>query len=131
MSSVARETACGSVIECASISGFGVCRGTGAGDFAVGFWAAIAEELPGFADFLDVVEVELSDEQFVFVAAGLGNDFSARIAEITLAVELANFPRCFDTHAIDGGDEILVGDGVRGLLEFPEIFGESSDGGRG
>ena len=114
-----------------SVGGFGTCCGAGARDFAVGFGAAVAIKLPGIADFLNVVEIEFSDEQFVFVAAGLRDDFSARIAEITLAVEFADFPRSFCADAIDGSDEVLVGDGVGGLLEFPEIFGEPGDGGGG
>src|SRR5207253_7345145 len=69
-------------------------------------------------------------QQFILVAAGLRDDFSARIAEITLAVKFADFPGSFRADAIDGGDEIGVGDGVGGLLEFPKIFGEAGNGGR-
>jgi hypothetical protein len=61
----------------------------------------------------------------------LRHDFAARIAEITLAVEFADFPGGFGADTIDGGDEILIGDGVGGLLEFPEIFGEAGYGGGG
>ena len=66
--------------------------GLRARDFAVGFRAAIAIELPGRAHFLDFIEIEIGDEQFVLVAAGLRDDFAARIAEITLAVKFADFP---------------------------------------
>jgi len=83
--------------------------------------------LPGVADFLDVVEVEFGDEEFVFVAAALSDDFSAGIAEVAFAVELPDFPRRFGTDAVDGGDEILIGDSVSRLLEFPQIFGEAGD----
>jgi hypothetical protein len=113
-----------------SIGGFRGLAGACARDLAVGFRAAVAKELPCVADFLNVVEIEFGDKEFVFVSAGLGDDFSAWIAEITFAVELAYFPRSFGADAIDGGDEILVGDGMGGLFEFPEIFGEAGDGGR-
>ena len=39
-------------------------------------------------------------------------------------------PRLFGAHAIDRRDEILIRDGVRGLFEFPEVFGEAGDRGR-
>src|SRR6267154_1297062 len=106
----------------------GVFSGTRARDFTVGFRAAVAEELPGIADFLDFIEIEFGDEQFVLVAAGLLDDFPTRIAEITLAVKFADFPGSFGANAVDSGDEILIGDGVGGLLEFPKIFGEAGNG---
>src|SRR5882724_11349122 len=106
----------------------GVFSGTRARDFTVGFRAAVAEELPGIADFLDFIEIEFGDEQFVLVAAGLLDDFPTRIAEITLAVKFADFPGSFRANAVDSGDEILIGDGVGGLLEFPKIFGEAGNG---
>jgi len=31
--------------------------------------------------------------------------------------------------AVDGADEVTVGDGVGGLFEFPEVFAEAGDGG--
>src|SRR6266481_8911751 len=107
----------------------GVFRRTRAGDFSVGFRAAIAVELPGIADFLDFIEIQLSDKELILVAAGLLDDFAARVAEITLAVEFADFPGGFGADAVDSSDEVGVGDGMGGLLEFPKIFGESGDGG--
>src|SRR5437762_147244 len=56
------------------------------------------------------------------LACDVCEDAAARIAEVALAVELADVPRCFDADAVDGADEISVGDGVGGLLEFPEIL---------
>src|SRR5260370_33912582 len=105
--------------------------GAGPRDFPVGFRAAVAIELPGVADFLNFVELQLGDEQFVLVAAGLLDDFAARVAEVTFAVKFADFPGSFGANAIDGGDEIRVGYRVSGLLEFPKIFGETGDRGRG
>src|SRR5260370_13288172 len=107
----------------------GVFRRTRAGDFSVGFRAAIAVELPGVTDFLDFIEIQLGDKELILVAAGLLDDFAARIAEITLAVELADLPGSFGADAIAGGNQIAVGDGVGGLFEFPEILGEARDGG--
>src|SRR5205807_3470043 len=80
-------------------------------------------------DFLNFVEVQFRDQQFILVTAGLGDDFSARVAKVALAVKFADFPGSFRADAIDGGDEISVCDGVGGLLEFPKILGEASDGG--
>src|SRR3989442_1973766 len=110
-----------------------VCRcdlsgGLRAGDFAIGFRAPVAIELPGGAHLVDFVQVQLSDEQLVFIAAGLRDDLPARVAEVALAVELADFPRPLVPDAVDGGDEIAVGHRVRGLLELPQIFGEARDG---
>src|SRR5260370_36489600 len=103
--------------------------GAGRRDFSVGFRAAVAIELPGVADFLDFVEIQLGDEQFILIAAGLLDDFAARVAEVAFAVKFADSPGSFGANAIDGGDEVGVGHGVGGLLEFPEIFGEAGGGG--
>src|SRR6266436_4142275 len=105
----------------------GIFRRASAGDFSVGFRTAVAVELPGIADFLDFVEVQFGDKQFILVAAGLLDDLAARSTEIALAVEFADSPGSFGADAVDGGDEIGVGDGVSGLLQFPEIFGKAGD----
>src|SRR6267143_2230574 len=55
-------------------------------------------------------------------------DFSVGF-RAAVAVEFADFPRMLGADAIDGGDEIGVGDGMGGLLELPKIFGEAGDGG--
>src|SRR5437879_8790175 len=102
--------------------------GLRAGDFAIGFRAPVAIELPGGAHLVDFVQVQLSNKQLVFIAAGLRDDLPARVAEVALAVELADFPRPLVADAVDGGDEVAVGHGVRGLLELPEIFGQAGDG---
>src|SRR5713101_6360444 len=102
------------------------CR-TGAGDFSVGFRAAVAVELPGVAGFLDFIEIQFGNKQFILVAAGLLDDLAARVAEIALAVEFANSPWRFGADAVDGSDEIGVSNSVGGLLEFPKIFGEAGD----
>jgi len=76
---------------------------------------------------LNFIQIQIGDQKLVFIAAGLRNDFTPRIAEITFAVKLADFPGLLGTHTIDGGNKIGVRDRVRGLLEFPQIFGETSD----
>src|SRR6266852_8334203 len=107
----------------------GVFSGSSARDFSVGFGPAVAVELPSIADFLNFIEIQIRDEQFILVAAGLLHDFPARVAEVALAVEFADLPRMLGTDAVDGDDKIGVGHGVSGLLEFPKIFGEAGDSG--
>src|SRR2546427_11071510 len=109
----------------------GVARLFRARDFAVSFRAAVAEKLPGGAHLIDLFEVEVGDDKLVFVAGGLCNDFAARVAEVALAVKLADFPGALEADAGDSGYEIAVGDGVGGLLEFPKLFGEPGGGAGG
>src|SRR5260370_318884 len=109
----------------------GAFVGAGPRDFTVGLRAAVAIKLPGIADLLNFIEIQFGDEQFVLVAAGLLDDFAARVAGVAFAVKFADLPGSFGADAIDGGDEIGVGDGVGGLLEFPKIFGETGDSGGG
>src|SRR5512137_1084311 len=104
------------------VGGVGCVGGAGgalrARQLAVRFRAPVAVELPGGAHLVDLFQVEVRDEDFILVAAGLRHDLSARIAEIALAVEFADVPGGFLADAIDGADKIAVGDGVRGLLEL-------------
>src|ERR1700691_5026432 len=51
-------------------------------DWAVAIWPPVAKELPHFADFRDHIEIEIRDHHFVFIAAGLRDNFAARIAEV-------------------------------------------------
>src|SRR3954454_20869845 len=88
-------------------------------------WPAIAEELPDLAHLADHVEVQVGDYDFIFVAARLRHDFSSRISEINLAVKIANIPRLLPSHAINPPNEISIGDGVRRLLQLPQIFREA------
>src|SRR3954464_1555881 len=85
-------------------------------------WPAIAEELPDLAHLADHVEVQVRDYDFIFVAAGLRNDFSARIAEITLAVKFADIPWLLPSHAINRAHEVSIGNGMRRLFQLPQIF---------
>src|SRR5712692_7500065 len=90
----------------------GAFAGAGPRDFSVGFRAAVAIELPGIADFLNFIEIQFRDQQFILVAAGLLHDFSARVAEVALAVEFADLPGMLGADSIDGGDKVSIGDGV-------------------
>src|SRR5436305_5680775 len=92
---------------------------------------AVAVELPRVADFADLVHIEVRDHERVLIARGHREHLAARIAEVALAVKLADVPRRLVADAVDGADEVAVRDGVGGLLELPEIFGESGYGGRG
>src|ERR1035441_7568113 len=97
---------------------FSVGMGSGLYQGLIHVGAAVAEELPGFADFGNHIEVEVGGEDFVFVARRLGEDAAARIAEVARAVEFADVPGGFGAHAVDGADEITVGDGVAGCSSF-------------
>src|SRR5581483_9563586 len=97
----------------------------------VGLRSAVAVKLPGVADFADHVQVEIGDDDVVGVARACGEDAAARIAEVTLAVELADAPGFFPAGSVDGADEVAVGDGVGRLFEFPQVFGQAGDGGAG
>src|SRR3954453_16529431 len=92
---------------------------------------AVAIELPGVADFTDLVHVEVGDDEGVLIARRAGEHLAARIAEVVLAVKLTGVPRRFVAEAVDRADEVAVRDGVRRLSELPEIFGESGHGGGG
>src|SRR5256885_15276846 len=88
----------------------------------IAVWPAITEELPGVSHLGNHVEVEVGGYDFIFVAAGLGNDFATRGAEVAFAVKLANVPRRLFANPIKGAHKISIGDRMRRLLEFPEIF---------
>src|SRR6267154_1955329 len=100
------------------------------GERAVAFGPAVPEELPNFTDLRNHVEVEIRHHHFVFIPAGLRNNLAARIAEVALAVKLANAPWLLYADAIDGPHKIAISDGMRRLLEFPKIFREAGHGGR-
>src|ERR1700756_4102368 len=85
---------------------------------------AVAIELPGVADLADLVHVEVGHDERVLVARRDGEHLAARIAEVALAIELADVPGRFEADAVDGADEVAVGDGVRRLFELPEILRE-------
>src|SRR5216684_8663387 len=79
---------------------------------AVRLRTPVAIKLPDLPHFLDHLEIEIGDQHFIFIAAGLGEDLAARIAEVTLAVKLADIPRLFPAHAIDRTYEVAVRRGM-------------------
>src|ERR1700689_4197216 len=106
------------------------CRGFSGlrGDRSIAFRPTITKELPDFTNFRDHVQVKVGDHYFVFIPAGLGDNFAARIAEVALAVELPNAPWLFDAHAVDSAHKITIGYRVGGLFEFPQILRETCHG---
>src|SRR3989304_9039662 len=106
-------------------------RPSGRDEGTVGVGATIAEELPDRADLLDQVEVEVGDHDRVLVARALDQDLPPRVAEVALAVELADAPRLLVADAVDGADEGAVRDRVGGLLQLPEVLAEARHRGRG
>ena len=57
----------------------------------------------------------------------LGDELAARVAEVALAVELADPPRLFPAGPVDRADEVLVRHGVGRLLELPQILAQAGD----
>ena len=88
-------------------------------DRPVAIGTAVAEELPGVADFRDHVQVQVCHHDFISMAAGLRDELAARIAEVALTVEFADIPWRFPAHAIDGADKISIGNGMRRLFQLP------------
>ena len=91
---------------------------------------AIAIELPDAADLLDHVEVHLGDDQLVLVLGARREEVAARIDEVRRAVEPADVPRRLGADAVAARHEVAVGDGVRRLLELPEVLRQAGDGRR-
>ncbi len=85
----------------------------------------IPEELPRVSDLKYLVEVKIRRNEFVLVARADGNHLPFGITEVGLPVKLADIPRTLPAHSVDGADEILIRDGVGGLLKFPQIFREA------
>src|SRR5260370_17560122 len=89
----------------------------------VSFGATIAEKLPDPPDFFNHFEIEVGNHHFVLVATALGDDLAARVAEVTLAVELTDVPRLLPAHTIHPPHDIAIRDPIPALLQFPHIFG--------
>src|SRR5271170_7746486 len=108
------------------------CRGVslGTGNFlprlrrqrAISFRTPVAIKLPHPSYFLDHIEIEIGHQHLIFVAASLSENLAARIAEITLAVKFTDIPWLFPANTVDRTDEVSVRRGMRGLLQFPQIF---------
>ena len=95
----------------------------GAVQVAVRVGPAVAVELPGLADLGDPVEVHVADQQLLVVgAADAADELAARIDEVALAVEVVVADVGLDADAVDGADEVAVGDGVADLLDPPQVL---------
>src|SRR5690349_6877368 len=80
---------------------------------------SIAEELPNFSHFLDHLEIQICDNNFIFVAACLRDNFSSRITEITLAIELPDTPWFLGSNAIHCAHEVTIRHCMRRLFQYP------------
>src|ERR1035437_1118988 len=96
-------------------------------DGTVSLGPAVAVELPHVPHFFDLVQVQIGHHHFVLVAAAHSAHLSPRIAEIGLAIELADGPGFLDADAIDCANKVLVGYGMGGLFEPPEIFAQAGN----
>src|SRR5258706_11158964 len=91
---------------------------------------AVAVKLPDVAHLAVFLEVEIGHQHFFLLVAGLGDDLAARVDEVAGAVEVV-FAQRLHADAVDRADPIAVGDGVRHLLDLPEVHRESARGRRG
>src|SRR5262249_3379368 len=89
------------------------------------------EKLPDIAHFLNLIQIQVRDDHFVFVTRAFGNDLPAGRAEITLPVKFTDVPRILAADAIDGADEVAVGYGVSRLLAFPKVLAKARNCCRG
>src|SRR4030095_10866345 len=89
---------------------------------------AVAEELPHVPHFSNLVEVELGGHELIVIARCLSYELPARIAEVALPIELTDPPRVLVADSVDRADEERIRNGVRGLLELPEVLAEACGG---
>src|SRR5262249_35080951 len=82
---------------------------------------------PRVTHFANLVEIEIGDDQRVFIARRFRDKLPARIAEVTLTIKLADVPRLFVTDAIDRADEVAIRNCVCRLFESPQIFRQARD----
>src|SRR6185369_14965788 len=92
------------LLPCPTVAG-----ASGSDERAVRIGATVADELPGGANLLDHVEVEVGHDHRVLVPGRFGHDLASGVAEVALAVELAHVPGRLDAHAVDGAHEVAVG----------------------
>src|SRR5439155_6086445 len=78
--------------------------------------------MPGVAHFPNHVEVQISNHHCILIAGRLRDDLTARIAEVTLAIELADVPRLLVSNTIDGPDKVTIGNCVCRLFQLPKIL---------
>src|SRR5688500_16294827 len=95
----------------------------GSDEVVVRVGPAVAVELPRLADLGDLVQVEVAHDQLLVVrAAEIAHELPTRISEVRLAVEVVVADVLLDPDAVDRADEVAVRDGVRHLLDPPQVF---------
>src|SRR4051812_45888985 len=72
----------------------------------VGLRPAVAEELPDVPHLADQVQVQVGDHDVIAVALADREHLPARVAEVALAVELADPPRLLEPRPVDRPDEV-------------------------
>src|SRR5260221_10986547 len=97
---------------------------------AILIWPAIAVKLPDVAHLAVLLEVEVGHQHLFLFVAGLGDDLAARVDEVAGAVEVV-FAERLHADAVDRADPVAVGDGMRHLLDLPEVHREPARGRRG
>src|SRR3954470_10689007 len=103
---------------------------SGCGQRGVGVRTAVAVELPAVADFPQLGQVEVPDDQFgLLVARHLADELGLRVDGVRRPVEVV-VAQLLDAHPVDGTDEVLVGDGCGRLLQLPQVGGQTARGGR-
>src|SRR5439155_16301213 len=79
-------------------------------EVAVCVGSPIAEKLPGLADLVDLVEVQVADEQLLLVrVADLAHKLAPWVAEIGLPVEIV-VAEGLDPDPVDGAHVVAVGE---------------------
>src|SRR5688500_3959018 len=100
-------------------------------EIVVGVRASVAEELPRLAHLLDLVQIEVADDELLLVrVADVADELAARIDEVGLPVEVVVAQR-LDAYPVDGAHEIAVGQGVRDLLDAPQVLAQAARRGGG
>jgi hypothetical protein len=87
--------------------------------------------LPYTAYFFDLVEIEISHQQFILIFRSLGEDLSTGVYKIGAAIKPAEIPRFLFPYTVDTPHEITVGGGMGRLLQVPEILRKPRYSGRG
>src|SRR5262244_1846273 len=96
----------------------------------VGVRAPVAVELPQVPDLCQQPHVQVADDDLLGgVGGGPADDLPARVGEVGLPVEVVVAER-FDADAVDGADEVLVGDRRAGLFQPPQVLRQAPAGRR-
>src|SRR5688572_19227113 len=101
--------------------------GSGCDEIAVGVRPAVSIELPGVADLLDPLEIEVAHDQLLVVRRGdVTDELAARIDEVALPVEIVVAEVLLDPDPVDRSNVIAVRDGVGDLLDPPQVLAQTA-----